>query len=208
MVEPIAGVILAGGASSRMGGGDKCLLEFGGTTLIERIAARLAPQVEASALSANGRPERFSFLGLPVIADAAGPPAGPLAGVLSGMRWAAGRSDGAGYLATLASDTPFFPTDLVARLAAAAGGRRGIVLAASMGRTHPVVGLWPLALAEDLAAYLAAGESRRVDAYAGGRHPVTLVDFAPLADGFDPFFNVNTPEDLATASRRLAREGI
>ncbi|MDN2567663.1 molybdenum cofactor guanylyltransferase MobA [Aquibium sp. A9E412] len=199
-MSAIAGIILAGGRATRMGGGDKALLRLAGRPLVEHVQARLAPQVAALALNANGDPARFAATGLPVIADTLPGRPGPLAGVLAGMLWARTALPGATALATAPVDCPFLPGDLVARLAAAAAPGT-IALARSAGRRHPVAALWPLALADDLAAFLAAGHAR-VGAFAGTRHPAVAVDFAD--GGIDPFFNVNTPADLATAGRHCA----
>jgi molybdenum cofactor guanylyltransferase len=203
MIAP-AGVILAGGRASRMGGGDKGLLPLGGRTILDRVVERLAPQVEGLALNANGDPSRFAALGLPVIADAADDRPGPLAGVLAGLDWAAG--EGATHVVTVAADTPFFPGDLVPQLLLAAEAQgKPIALAATPGPAgglvrHPTFGLWPVALREDLRAALDAGV-RKVVAWTDS-HGTALAAF-PVDRG-DPFFNVNTPEDLRRAEE-LAR---
>lgn len=197
MREATAGVILAGGLSRRMGGGDKTLLPLDGAPILAHVVARLAPQVARLAINANGDPHRFDAFALPVITDTFPGFAGPLAGVLAGMDWA--RQTPAQALVTVAGDTPFFPTDLVQRLLAASAGR--IVVAASGGRPHPTFALWPLALRDDVAAFLATGETLRVMTFlerAG-------FDTVAFDDGpADPFFNVNTEADLETARRRLA----
>lgn len=198
----VAGVVLAGGLSRRMGGGDKPLLEVGGVAMLSRVIERLRPQVGALALNANGDPARFAHYALPVLADPVEGFAGPLAGVLAGLRWAA--SEGSGkdpeqgaaprYIVSVAADTPFFPRDLVARLLRAAEGADRIVLAQSHGRVHPVFGLWPLALADDLDAFLRRGHTRKVLAFVD-MHENARCDF-PVAGtqaDADPFFNVNTP---------------
>ena len=199
----IPGVLLAGGQARRMGGGDKGRLEVAGTSLIERAITRLAPQAAPLALNANGDPARFADLGLPVIADSVAGWPGPLAGVLAGLDWAA--EQGAERIVTAAADTPFFPDDLVARLVAGADAAGApIALAATpdpeRGRVrHPTFGLWPVALREDLRAALAEGVRKVVlwtDRY--GAVDVTF-ESRPEAD---PFFNVNTPEDLAEAEAR------
>lgn len=196
------GVILAGGLSTRMGGGDKALLELGGESLLARVAARLAPQVAALALSANGDPARFAPFGGPVLPDSLPGHPGPLAGVLAGLDWAAG--EGASHIVTAAVDTPFLPRDLVERLAAAAGGTgAALALAASpvegRVRRHPTFGLWPVALRDDLRAALGGG-LRKVSLWAD-RHGAARAVFD--AAGRDPFFNVNTPDDLARAEAML-----
>jgi molybdenum cofactor guanylyltransferase len=202
MAKPvsIAGVLLAGGRAQRMGGGDKSLRLLGGRTLLDRAVERARPQVSALAVNAYGDPTRFADVGLPVIADSVPDFAGPLAGVLAGMDWAGSlRAD---WLASFATDAPFFPSDLVARLAEAIE-REGaeIACAASGGRTHPVFALWPLRLAEDLRRALVEEGQRKVDGWTA-RYRVTVVEFA--AAPVDPFLNVNTPEDLVSAERLLA----
>jgi molybdenum cofactor guanylyltransferase len=204
--ERVAGVVLAGGLSRRMGGGDKGLREIGGKPLIQRAIERLSAQASPLAINANGDASRFAAFGLPVIADATDDFAGPLAGILAGLRWAAGASPDARFIVTAACDTPFFPADLVEQFLAAAGSTYPvIVLAKSGGQVHPVFGLWPIALAGDLAEALAGG-TRKVQAWSQ-LHPHTIVEFPiPAIDSkpADPFFNANTPEQLAEAEA-LAR---
>lgn len=194
MQQP-AGVILAGGQSTRMGGGDKGLLKLDGRTLLDQVADRLEPQVCEVALNANGDASRFNT-SLPVIADSIGDFAGPLAGVLAGLDWAASR--GHSHIVTAAADTPFFPCDLVPRLLLAAE-EAPIALAATpeKGRInrHPTFGLWPVELRDDLRAALEGG-LRKVVLWTD-KHGTALAEFS--TDPFDPFFNVNTPEDMELA---------
>lgn len=193
----VLGVILAGGRATRMGGGDKGLRQVAGRRLLDHVIARLGPQVAGMAINANGDPARLAEFGLPVLADSLPDHPGPLAGVLAGMDWAAGQ--GARAIVTAAADTPFFPSDLVARLQASAGAS-GLALAASTdaeGRVwrQPTFGLWPVALRDDLRAALTGGLRKIVlwtDTHGAGQ-----AVFA--SDPFDPFFNVNTPEDIALA---------
>ncbi|WP_294606213.1 molybdenum cofactor guanylyltransferase MobA [Roseovarius sp.] len=209
MKQPL-GVILAGGQATRMGGGDKGLLPLGSATILDHVVARLDPQVAQLALNANGDPERFAGFDLPVLADSIEGFAGPLVGVLAGLDWAAGQ--GAETIVTVAADTPFFPSDLVARLLLAAEGMtQPLVLAAtprgaqetkSMTGSglirHPTFGLWPVALRHDLRAALTEGLRKVViwtDKHNGRE--------ALFEDAGDPFFNVNTPEDLEQARDRL-----
>jgi molybdenum cofactor guanylyltransferase len=193
------GVILAGGLASRMGGGDKALLDLGGRPLLAHVIARLAPQVDGLALSANGDPARFSGFGLPVIADPVPGYPGPLAGILAGLDWAA--REGAEHIVTAAADTPFLPADLVARLIAAArAGHEPIALAATASGLHPTFGLWPVSLRDDLRLALEAG-TRKVAAWAEGQGAARAA-FSDLPS--DPFFNINTPDDLARAHDLLA----
>jgi molybdenum cofactor guanylyltransferase len=193
------GVILAGGRATRMGGGDKGLRVVAGRRLIDHVIDRLGPQCAGLAINANGDPTRLAEFGFPVLPDSLPNHPGPLAGVLAGLDWAA--AQGAEAIVTAAADTPFLPRDLVARLQAEAG-RSGLCLAGSPdteGRTqrHPTFGLWPVALRDDLRAALVGGLRKIVlwtDAHGAG-----LARFD--SDPFDPFFNVNTPEDIATAAR-------
>lgn len=198
MTMPL-GVILAGGLASRMGGGDKGQLDLGGRPILAHVIDRLAPQVGALALNANGDPARFADYGLPVVADTIEGFAGPLAGVLAGLDWAA--AQGAETIVTAAADTPFFPRDLVTRLTVCAEGQtHPLVLAATPDPKRgtvrqPTFGLWPVALRDDLRTALQGGLRKVVmwtEAHDGRE--------AVFADGPpDPFFNVNTPEDLDEA---------
>ena len=197
----VVGVLLAGGQARRMGGGDKCLRQLGGGTILEYVIARARPQVAALVLNANGEPARFARFGLPVVADVVEGFAGPLAGVLTGMEWTRAHRPDCPWIATIATDTPFFPTDLVARLLAAAQEDGAeLACASSDGRAHPVFGLWPVRLAEELRAAMIEESVRKVDVWTA-RHRLVEVPFA--TDPIDPFFNTNRPEDLAEAERLL-----
>jgi len=195
-MRPPLGIILAGGQATRMGGGDKGLRAVAGRPLLAHVIDRLAPQVAGIALNANGDPARFAEYGLPVVADSLPDWPGPLAGVLAGMDWAA--TQGADAIVSVAADTPFFPRDLVAQLHAAAGPSRLALAATREGGKlwrHPTFGLWPVALRDDLRAALQGGLRKVVlwtDAHGAG-----LAEFG--TDPFDPFFNINTPEDIAMA---------
>jgi molybdopterin-guanine dinucleotide biosynthesis protein A len=199
--QAVVGVLLAGGQARRMGGGDKCLRPLGGRTILDHVLERARPQVRALVLNANGDPARFAAFDLPVAADVIEGFAGPLAGVLTGMVWAGRHRPECPWIATIATDTPFFPTDLVARLLAAieADGA-DLACAASVGRAHPVFGLWPVRLAGDLRTAMVDEQIRKVDVWTA-RHRLVEVPFA--ADPIDPFFNTNRPEDLAEAERLL-----
>jgi molybdenum cofactor guanylyltransferase len=203
----VTGVVLAGGQSRRMGGGDKGMLSLAGKPMLSHVIDRLAPQVGRMVINANGDPARFSSFGLPVVADTVTGFAGPLAGVLAGMRWSAAHAPGARWIVTAAGDAPMLPADVVARLAAAATPRPGcIALAQSAGSLHPVIGLWPVALAADLEDQLRDGV-RKVLRWTD-RHGTVAVDFPMLRLGgteIDPFFNANTPEDLDQLRALLAQ---
>lgn len=200
MSRPL-GVILAGGQATRMGGGDKGLRLVAGKPLLAHVIDRLVPQVERVILNANGAPERFADFALPVVADSLPDWPGPLAGVLAGLDWAA--AHGAEVIVSVAADTPFFPQDLVARLEQAAGPS-GLALAATRAEgklwRHPTFGLWPVALRDDLRDALKGG-LRKVVLWTD-RHAAGVAEFD--TQPFDPFFNINTPEDI-TAAEELAR---
>lgn len=200
------GVVLAGGLASRMGGGDKGLLPLAGRPILSHVLDAMHPQVAGLAINANGDPARFSEFGLPVLPDSIDGFVGPLAGVLAGLDWAA--DQGADAIVTAAADTPLLPADLVARLTDASEGQaHPLVLAATKGDAqtksksksglirHPTFGLWPVALRDDLRAALEEGLKKVVlwtDKH-NGREAVFPTE------GGDPFFNINTPEDLERA---------
>jgi molybdopterin-guanine dinucleotide biosynthesis protein A len=198
-------VLLAGGLSRRMGGGDKCLRALGGRSILERVIERVRPQARHLVINANGDPARFAGFGLPVVADAVAGYAGPLAGVVTGMLWARDHAPGAADIVTVPTDGPFVPRDLVARLLAARDqAAADLAQAASGGQVHPVVGLWPIRLAEDLHRALVDEAVRKVDVWTA-RHRLVTVTFPSTP--VDPFFNANRPEDLAEAERLLAGAG-
>jgi molybdopterin-guanine dinucleotide biosynthesis protein A len=199
--DRLPGIILAGGRATRMGGGDKGLRVVAGRRLIDHVIDRLAPQCGPLAINANGDPGRLAEFGLPILPDSMPDHPGPLAGVLAGLDWAA--TLGAPAIVTAAADTPFLPPDLVARLMAAAPPS-GLVLAASpdaSGRIHrhPTFGLWPVALRHGLRAALEGG-LRKIVLWTDG-HGAGVAEFP--GPPFDPFFNVNTPDDIAEAERLI-----
>jgi len=197
----VAGVILAGGRAKRMGGGDKCLHRLGGKTILEHVIDRARPQVSRLVLNANGDPGRFTEFGLPVATDAIGGFAGPLAGVLTGLEWAREHAPDCAWVASFATDTPYFPEDLVERLLAAVDDEAAdMACAASGGRSHPVFGLWPVRLAGELRHALVNEEMRKIDRWTA-RYRLATIDYPALPR--DPFFNVNHPDDLELAERML-----
>jgi molybdopterin-guanine dinucleotide biosynthesis protein A len=198
----VCGLLLAGGLSRRMGGGDKTLREVGGKTILDRVVERVRPQVAALVLNANGEPARFAAYGLPVVADSIADFAGPLAGVLAGLDWVAANRPDCELVASVPTDAPFLPEDLVARLAAGmAEAGADLACAASGGQAHPVIGLWPVRLREDLRRALVDEGLRKVDVWTG-RYRLATVEF-PVGR-IDPFFNANRPEDIAAAEGLLS----
>ena len=196
------GVVLAGGKARRMGGGDKCLLSVGGRPILDHVVERIRFQVSSLILNTNGDLSRFEEYGLPVVADVVQGFAGPLAGVLTGMEWAAAHAPDVRWVVSIAADTPFPPEDLVARLLAAVEGEGAeMACAASGGRAHPVFGLWPVRLKDELRRAVIEEEVRKVDVWTA-RYRLVEVEFA--RQPFDPFFNINRPEDLEEAERLIA----
>lgn len=196
------GVILAGGLSSRMGGGDKPLKTVGGRTILARVIDRLGPQCDGLILNANGDPARFAAFGLPVAGDSIEGFAGPLAGILAGLDWAAANRPDIATIASLPADCPFLPADLVEKLENARRSRDvPLAAAASGGWTHPVIGLWPVAIRDALREALANGE-RKIDRFT----PKIGIAHAewPVAP-YDPFFNANAPDDITEAESLAAR---
>jgi molybdenum cofactor guanylyltransferase len=205
--EIVVGVLLAGGRSCRMGGGDKCLLPLAGRPILAHIIDRLSPQVSDLIINANGELARFSAFGLPVIADRLGGHVGPLAGVHAGIAWARTNRPESRFVITAATDTPFFPADLVSRFCSAIKGcDPQLLVARSEEGVHQVFGLWPVALASALEDSLENG-MRKVGAWVKA-HGAEEVAFPPGKIGgrfIDPFFNINRQEDLAEAEALLQR---
>jgi molybdopterin-guanine dinucleotide biosynthesis protein A len=200
----VIGIVLAGGRSSRMGGGDKCLRLLGGKPILARIIEQLKPQVAEMVINANGDPDRFAAFGLPVVADSVAGFAGPLAGVHAGLKWVKRNRPGVDYAVTVAADTPFFPEDLVQRFLAALEDKPKLLVARSNAGVHPVFGLWPVALAPALEISLAQGE-RKAGAWtaAHGAAEVFFPDVELSGRRIDPFFNINELDDLAAADALL-----
>lgn len=202
--DGVAGVLLAGGRATRMGGGDKSLHSLAGRPILARVIERVRPQVSVLLLNANGDPARFQGFGLPVEGDVIEDFAGPLAGILTGLEWAGAHAPGCRWVASFPTDAPFLPEDLVRRMVAAVGAEDAhIGCAASGGRTHPVVALWPVGLAGDLRRAMTEDGVRKIDRWTA-RYRVAYVEYA--AEPVDPFFNVNRPGDLERAERLLGAE--
>lgn len=200
MTESTIGVVLAGGLARRLGGGDKALRMVGGQTVLARLIERMTPQVTRLILNANEDAARFAEFGLAIVGDDLPDRPGPLAGVLAGLDWTARFAPDVQWVVTVPGDGPFLPQDLVVRLHAARG-KATLACAASGGRMHPVVTLWPVALRHDLRRALVDEDMHKVGAYVR-RHELAIVEW--LIEDVDPFFNVNTAADLAEADRLAA----
>jgi molybdopterin-guanine dinucleotide biosynthesis protein A len=196
------GILLAGGLSRRMGGGDKPMRQIGGRTILGRVIARLKPQCDGLILNANGDPARFASFGLPVIADSVENFPGPLAGILAGLDWAAVVRPEATWVLSAAADCPFLPRDLVARLHRARAEQNAqLAVASSGGQSHPVIGLWSVALRAELRHALVVEDVRKIDRWTA-RYRLATVQWP--TEPVDPFFNANTTDDLAEADRLAA----
>jgi molybdopterin-guanine dinucleotide biosynthesis protein A len=201
----IPGVLLAGGLARRMGGGDKPMRTIAGKTILERVVARLKPQCDGLILNANGDPARFSDFGLPVVAGTIDGFPGPLAGILAGLDWVALHRPEVRFVLSAAADCPFLPRDLVARLEAERAIQDAeLAVAASGGRTHPVVGLWSVRLRSELRYALVEEEIRKIDRWTA-RYKLATVTW-PVTP-VDPFFNANPVDDIAEAERLAALDG-
>jgi molybdopterin-guanine dinucleotide biosynthesis protein A len=196
-IPPTLGLVLAGGLARRMGGGDKTRIKIGGVTILQRVLARLAPQCSRVIINANGDAVRFADTGLPVVADGVPDFAGPLAGVLAGLDWAAANAPDIAWLVSAPGDCPFLPKNLVVRLhAVRVDGNTPLACARSGEWRHPVVGLWPVALRDDLRRALVGEGLHKIESWTA-RHGIAVAEWP--ATPLDPFFNVNTPDDAARA---------
>ncbi|MGF1476355.1 MAG: molybdenum cofactor guanylyltransferase MobA [Geminicoccaceae bacterium] len=199
------GILLAGGQARRMGGGDKPLRTLAGRQLLDHVISRLRPQCAGLVINANGDPARFRDYGLPIVPDVIEGFAGPLAGILSGLEWLRTEQPTVRWALSAATDTPFLPTDLVARLDRARSSEAAdIAVACSGGRSHPVFGLWPTATAPVLRQAVIGDGERKIDTFTA-RYKVAGAVFS--TEPVDPFFNANRPEDLAHAERLTRQAG-
>jgi molybdopterin-guanine dinucleotide biosynthesis protein A len=199
---PTLGLVLAGGLARRMGGGDKPMRAIAGRSMLSRVIDRIAPQCDGLILNANGDATRFAALDLPVVADDLPDFAGPLAGLLAGLDWAAAQRPDIRWIVSAPGDCPFLPQDLVTRLHEACSDQTAqIAVATSAGRSHPVIGLWDVALRHALRSALVDDGIRAVGRFTA-RYRVASVDWP--VDPVDPFFNANTTDDLAEAERLAA----
>lgn len=202
----VVGVLLAGGQARRMGGGDKCLRQLAGRPILSHIIERIEPQVDALVLNANGDPSRFDGFGLPVAADVIEGQAGPLAGILTGMAWVRDNRPDCPWIVSIATDTPFLPANLVETMMAAMDQEQAeLACAVTNGRTHPVIGLWPIRLADDLRRAMIDEDMRKIDRFT---EHYRLAEVPFPTEPFDPFFNTNRPEDLEEAERLLTDHPI
>jgi molybdopterin-guanine dinucleotide biosynthesis protein A len=204
-IPPTPGVLLAGGLARRMGGGDKPMRQIAGRTILDRVIRRLEPQCDGLILNANGDPARFASFGLPVIADTVEDFPGPLAGILAALDWTATNRPNVEFILSTAADCPFLPRDLVARLHCVRSEQNAqLAVAASGGRSHPVIGLWNVALREELRHALVVEDIRKIDRWTA-RYRLATATWP--AEPLDPFFNANTVDDIAEAERLAKFDG-
>jgi molybdenum cofactor guanylyltransferase len=205
VTNKLVGVLLAGGLARRMGGGDKPMRQIGGRTILERVIARLKPQCSELILNANGDPARFTRFELPVISDTVENFPGPLAGILAALDWVATNRPDVSLVLSAAADCPFLPRDLVARLRQALSEQDAqLAVAASGGQSHPVIGLWSVALRDELRHALVQEDVRKIDRWTA-RYRLATVTW-PI-EPLDPFFNANTMDDITEADRLAALDG-
>ncbi|MDE2361994.1 MAG: molybdenum cofactor guanylyltransferase MobA [Hyphomicrobiales bacterium] len=201
--DRIFGLVLAGGQALRMGG-DKAFVMLGGQPLASHALRRLRAQCAAVAVSANGDPARWTGFDTDVLEDKIEGSRGPLAGVHAGLVYA--RERGFEWVVTLPVDTPFAPRDLVVSLASARiEGKARMAVAVTGDRRHHTVALWPVDVADEIARTLIEGQERSVGRFGARLAPVDA--WWPIAP-FDPFFNINTPADLAQAERILRESDV
>jgi molybdopterin-guanine dinucleotide biosynthesis protein A len=201
----MVGVLLAGGLARRMGGGDKPMRQIAGRTILERVITRLKPQCDELILNANGDPARFAAFGLPVVADSVEDFPGPLAGILAALDWTVAHRPGVSLVFSAAADCPFLPRDLVARLNEALVNENAqLAVAASGDQSHPVIGLWSVALRDELRHALVQEDVRRIDRWTA-RYRLATVTWP--TEPLDPFFNANTMDDIAEAERLAELDG-
>jgi molybdenum cofactor guanylyltransferase len=200
---PTLGLVLAGGLARRMGGGDKARIKIGGATILQRVLACLTPQCSRIIINANGDATRFSDTVLPVVADSVPDFAGPLAGIFAGLDWAAANAPAVEWLVSVPGDCPFLPKDLVTRLHDARTASSVPLACARSGEwRHPVVGLWPVGLREDLRHALVDENLHKIELWTA-RHGIAIAEWQTTP--IDPFFNVNTPKDVAQAEAIAAK---
>jgi molybdenum cofactor guanylyltransferase len=200
---PTLGLVLAGGLARRMGGGDKARIKVGGMSILQRVLACLTPQCSRVIINANGDPARFADTGLPVVADSVPDFAGPLAGILAGLDWAAANAPAVEWLVSVPGDCPFLPKNLVARLHDTRASSNVPLACARSGEwRHPVVGLWPVALRENLRHALVDENLHKIELWTA-RHGIAIAEWPTTP--IDPFFNVNTPKDAAQAEAIAAK---
>lgn len=191
------GVILAGGRAQRMEGRDKAFIVLDGAPILTHVAKHFAPQCLATVISANGDPSRFKTFQLPVVPDTIPDHPGPLAGILAALEWVAKHHPSVDWVASVTVDAPFIPDDFVLRLHEARSSRRAeLAIAQSAERNHPACALWPVSSSASLRQAIQAEGLRKVGAWVARHDTGTAVwPSHPV----DPFFNINTPEDLKLA---------
>ena len=200
---PTLGLVLAGGLARRMGGGDKARIKIGSASILRRVLACLSPQCSRVIINANGDLTRFADTGCAIVADSVPDFAGPLAGILAGLDWAAAHVPDSEWLVSVPGDCPFLPKNLVTRLHEARASSNVPLACARSGEwRHPVVGLWPVKLREDLRDALVGENLHKIELWTA-RHGIAIAEWPTTP--FDPFFNVNTPKDAAQAEDIAAK---
>ena len=200
--DKVVGVLLAGGQARRMGGMNKCLLPLLGKSLLSHVLERARPQVGPIILNANGNPKEYSDFDLPVVGDVISGFAGPLAGILTALEWAAANATNCKFVASFPCDSPFFPSNLIEKLYEKIDGGSTMAYASSHKRHHPVFGLWPVSRRFDLRDAMVSRNIRKVDLWTS-THKLGVVEYSFCT--MDPFFNLNTPDDVIKAKSYLLK---
>lgn len=201
----MAAVILAGGAGQRMGGVCKADVILAGRPLLARVIERMQSQAAPLLLSVAEPDAHWQRWGLPVIVDgtAQSREAGPVAGIVAALEWLVQRDQDVAGVVSVPCDTPWLPSDLVARLTAGDGQK--VRIAWSAGQRHPIIGFWPRAALAHLRAGLDGPAGRRLGAVAAALG-AEMVEFPALP--VDPFTNINRPDDVQAAEIRIMQGGI
>ena len=193
----ITGCILAGGQASRMGGVDKGLQMFRGQTLVQYAIKRLQPQVSQLLINANRNSADYALTGLKVVSDTDYAGMGPLSGFLTGLQHCDTE-----WLVTVPCDSPFFPLDLVEKLALAATEKQSLLAMAQTPRLsdntwelQPVFCLMHRSLLDSLRNYLQNG-GHKISVWAHKQSALALCPFIKPSTGPDPFANANTLQEL------------
>ena len=196
MNNPMIASIMIGGQSKRMGGGIKSLQEFNNKKIFDRILEKISPKIEKIIINCNSEEKKFTKYKLPIFRDLKEGYLGPLAGIHSAMKWIIDFSPEVKWLITLPGDTPFIPDDLVSQFKKKISTNLKIILVKSNNKTHPAIGLWNTDLFNSLDKALDSG-TRKILNWAE-LHPIEYLNYE--YEKYDPFFNINTEEDLKEAA--------
>ena len=196
--DNILGAILAGGQSKRMGK-DKLFLEFNNKKLIEHTIDKVKKYLKKVIIITNQDNEFFSKNNLITVKDCIEGQLGPLVGILTAMKWAKKNLSKCSWIATFPCDTPFFPESIIKSFIEESEKKESLILCASShGRKHNIFGLWSLDLYDKLKDDLINKKVRKVQDWTD-KNKIKNLEFT--FKDYDPFFNINTQEDLEFAKK-------